>query len=300
MGAGNQSFEVDYTAPASDDVATITITCTNSIGQETVTNRTITAVAAEGFDLVAEFGADLKGWWDASDNANVASDTAGTTPAVVGTDDIAFIGDKSGLGNHLTQGTSANRPTYITDALNSKKCAKFTSANSERLTCTSVHSDTTAAINGNDNPITYIAAFRRGAVNVSVRLLAPYNTGNSHRRTAMVNASNRIGLDGFDGTTSVGAVATSGDTTDQWYVGAWVFKGTTADFYLNGVQVGADIPQNIASLTFNALVAGAQFNGTSFASFFNGALGEWAIVNRNSYDTNVANTVTAWMDKWLP
>lgn len=52
----------------------------------------------------------LMAWYDV-DPATLFTDTAGTTPAVV-TNTVGRWSDKSGNGNHATQATGAQRPTY--------------------------------------------------------------------------------------------------------------------------------------------------------------------------------------------
>jgi hypothetical protein len=53
-------------------------------------------------------------FYDPSDLSTVFTDTAGTTPAVVG-DPVARINDKSGRGNHATQSVLASRPILRQD-----------------------------------------------------------------------------------------------------------------------------------------------------------------------------------------
>ncbi len=57
------------------------------------------------------FAASEKGgWYDPSDLSSMFQDSAGTTPAVVDSP-VGRINDKSGNTFHLTQGTTANKPT---------------------------------------------------------------------------------------------------------------------------------------------------------------------------------------------
>jgi hypothetical protein len=50
-------------------------------------------------------------WYDPSDLTTLFTDTAGTTPATVGSA-VALMLDKSGRANHATQATTASRPIY--------------------------------------------------------------------------------------------------------------------------------------------------------------------------------------------
>ncbi len=49
-------------------------------------------------------------WYDPSDRASMFQDSAGTLPAVVD-GPVGRINDKSGRGNHATQGVAGSRPT---------------------------------------------------------------------------------------------------------------------------------------------------------------------------------------------
>jgi hypothetical protein len=50
-------------------------------------------------------------WYDASDSSTLWQDSAGTTP-IVASAGVGKWDDKSGNGNHATQGTSSREPTY--------------------------------------------------------------------------------------------------------------------------------------------------------------------------------------------
>lgn len=58
---------------------------------------------------------ELGAWYDPSDLSSMFQDTAGATPVTTAGQSVARINDKSGRGNHLTQATAANRPTYQVD-----------------------------------------------------------------------------------------------------------------------------------------------------------------------------------------
>lgn len=55
------------------------------------------------------------GWWDPSDFGTMFQDSAGTTPVTAVGQPVGLIRDKSGRGNHRTQGTAASRPTLQQD-----------------------------------------------------------------------------------------------------------------------------------------------------------------------------------------
>lgn len=92
--------------------------------------RILTAAAWTPLSL----GAALQGWFDAGDASTLWADTGGTVPA----GDLALVArwdDKSGLGRHVTQATSGNRPlrdasfspsVLVTDGTDRLHSAAFT------------------------------------------------------------------------------------------------------------------------------------------------------------------------------
>ena len=55
-------------------------------------------------------GSGLKGWWDATVKSSLWQDSARTTPVAFNADPVGAWDDKSGNGNHVTQGTTAAKP----------------------------------------------------------------------------------------------------------------------------------------------------------------------------------------------
>ncbi|RYG26548.1 hypothetical protein EON82_02880 [bacterium] len=64
-------------------------------------------------------------WLDASDASTLFQDTAAATPALANFDSIAAWRDKSGLGRHATQATTARRPALASSALNGRNAVRF-------------------------------------------------------------------------------------------------------------------------------------------------------------------------------
>src|SRR5690606_34151844 len=66
-----------------------------------------------GASLLEQVLAESPAWvFDASVAANLATDTAGTTPVSAAGQTVAFMSDLSGNGHHATQATAASRPVY--------------------------------------------------------------------------------------------------------------------------------------------------------------------------------------------
>jgi len=62
------------------------------------------------FSPLSLFASGEEGVWYEPSTSTCFTDTGGTTPATYG-DAVAYLQDKSGNGNHATQGTLTNRPT---------------------------------------------------------------------------------------------------------------------------------------------------------------------------------------------
>lgn len=63
--------------------------------------------------------ANLRAWYDADDSTTIYDATTGGSLPSSG-NDVARWEDKSGGGYHVTQGTAADRPHYVTNTLNGK------------------------------------------------------------------------------------------------------------------------------------------------------------------------------------
>lgn len=67
--------------------------------------------------IAAMFGSGEQGaWYDPSDLSTMYQDAAGTIPVTAVGQPVGKILDKSGRGNHATQGTTTRRPTLQQDA----------------------------------------------------------------------------------------------------------------------------------------------------------------------------------------
>ena len=69
--------------------------------------------AAPPFDPLSLFSGDAGGiWLDPSDLAGMSQDAAGTVPAAVDAP-VGRIADRSGRGNHATQGVAASLRRFV-------------------------------------------------------------------------------------------------------------------------------------------------------------------------------------------
>lgn len=262
MGAGNKSATIAYTAPSSNDVATITITATNSAGQATVATRTITATSA--YDPVAD--SNVVEFWDFNNNASVFSD-AGTTQAVAGSSSVKQVNGQKGVAN-LVDSSPASSPSYVVDGVTSRKAVNFTRTSVQRLVTNS--SAVAAVASGNNTGYTVVEAVRRGTVGQSVTTTSWFQGLTAvGQRTVIrhfIGSGNTVGalrlaLNVASTPTTVASTAT---TTDQWYVITRIYSGTNIIIRLNGVEIfnGAFTSD---PLTVNNFSIGADYNNASAA-----------------------------------
>lgn len=74
------------------------------------------AVFGRAFTPAVLFAAGEQGvWYDPNDLSTMFQDTAGTTPVTTVGQSVALIRDKSGRGNHASQGTALSMPTLQRD-----------------------------------------------------------------------------------------------------------------------------------------------------------------------------------------
>lgn len=64
-------------------------------------------------------------WLDGDDISTLYQDSGATTPVASDDDPVGYWGDKSGVGNHVTQATAGNRPTYKAGIQNSRDVLRF-------------------------------------------------------------------------------------------------------------------------------------------------------------------------------
>jgi len=299
-GNGTASISITGTAPSADETVTLTIDCTNSIGQVSTVIRTITVQATVAFDPVA--WTDAIEVFDSSDNTKVFSDAAATIQAVAGSDvGAALVGKKAGIV--LSNSTAGTQPDYVTDA-NGLGCLNFDYASVDRLVTTS-----SAIINnvtGNDNAYAIIGRFKRGTPGQSSTPCAFFRNDAGTVLDFIRHFFGGTNNPGITRTAAGTATTASGTgsvlSADQWYTVGWFFSGTSLTLRVDGVNVGSSIALNTASLTISHFALGAFFqNGTdSWDSLaFGGRIGEITILNSvSSTDPNVSAYEAYLAAKW--
>ncbi|MBB4235026.1 LamG-like jellyroll fold domain-containing protein [Rhizobium esperanzae] len=300
--SGNDTGQVTLsgTAPSTDDSVALTVTCTNSVGQTTTINRTVT-VAAAAFDPIAWSSAI--DWWDANDNTKVFSDAAATTPAVAGSTVAgAWVGSKTGAT--FANSDAATTPDYVTDA-NGKKAVKFSRASVDKLI------NSTAAlvtnVTGDDNAYAIVMAVKRGTPDVSVTPIAfsrDDGTSTNDYIRHYLSGSDAVGITRVsNGTQTNIASGTEVVPANNWYVVSWVFSGTTLTVRVNGVAVLSGGALNSNAITISKLILGAFFTNVTdaydSATAFDGAIGEFGLLQSIlSSDATLAQAESYLMTKW--
>ena len=67
---------------------------------------------------------NLLAWYDPSDISTLFQQSNGTVPVTADGDVVGYIGDKTGNGNNMVQGTSAAKLRYTTAGFNGRNCVR--------------------------------------------------------------------------------------------------------------------------------------------------------------------------------
>lgn len=221
-------------------------------------------------------------WYDANDIAQ-ANNTA-----------VASWTNKGGNTNSLTQGTAANRPTFLTNQVNGFPMVRFDGTNDYF----DLSNNTDLNSGGPYSSRTFITMIRTGA-NVTTRQMI-FEEGGTGRGMNMYIFNGNLYIGAYNLNTDAsdtpwGFVSLStAITTNTNYILTFLYKGNscktgTIVMYLNGNLVGTI--NNIGRLFAHtgAIGIGAKNtdtyyeNGTSSGTgdYFNGSLGEFIMYNYN-------------------
>lgn len=182
------------------------------------------------------FDGSVKGLWiDPQDRSTLFQDTAGATPVTDLGQSIARINDKSGQGNHFTQGTALSRPQYNWDD-QQQEYLYFDGVN-DWLSA--------AAYNWGVDAVTVVAAFTRRQSAVTEELLGISTTPTSANGSFVLaptsdTASNNAGFASKG--TGTNALARAGSTlvgsTPYVFTGIGDISADTCLIRRNGLQIG--------------------------------------------------------------
>lgn len=208
----------------------------------------------------------LVSWHDASDAATLFEDSAGAVPAADNADVVGMWRDKSGNGYHVTQATTADKPTLRTNVQNGKSVVRGDGS-------TDFMQNTSYADFGNNYTIFAVARYA-----VSADILqgmweitnGAVNTGFSMYHEAAANWR------GGNGAQSV----VDGDLRDgnfRIHEGLGRGSGSTLEYFLNGASQGTTA-QSANANTLNTL---GLFRINAANWFLVGDIAELIIYNRS-------------------
>lgn len=297
--AGNaMSFTVAGTAPGTADTATITINCTNSIGQTTQITRTITATVA----AAAYTSWTGPGWFDFSD---------ATSLTLSGSNITGIANKRSGSGD-LSYGGTAGKLTTVAAAQNGLAVGRLvrdvtSSAAAPRLLASAVAAISTMC-QGNDKPYTVIAVYDPTDTNTGF-IWAWSDTVNATdqqnialiRRNATASSVRRM-LTTVSNDVSWG----SGQASGAWRVVAVVHSGTAVTVFDNSLTkivnaTSQDVATFNTELVFSLLQAeapGASDPTYNFSTQCNMDFGEVVVENSARSDADVQQAMTDLATKW--
>lgn len=221
-------------------------------------------------------GAVAGAYYDVSVIGSLWQDSARTTPVTASGDPVGAIDDLSGNGNHLTQSTAGNRPTYRTNggAGGDKPYLDFDGTNDRMVT---------ASFTGVAQPHFQSIAIKNDSITGS----RPWTDGIlSSNRASMLN-------NGADFTLNAGAADRDTlhdvDATSDVVVGG-LFNGASSLGYKDGTASGALASPGTHTITGICLGsgagAGAFADGRFFAGFF--AIG-------NAPDATARANILTWL-----
>jgi hypothetical protein len=250
-----------------------------------------TSIDPGGFILVWASGKDRSG--QNNQNPQAAPDSidglvvwlrADTAPLANGEEVSTWL-DSSGRGNHATQPTASQRPTFTTNALNGLPALQFNRANSQQLFLP------TASFNGMTDlsNFTFLTVARwTGGVQSGLfggyRGSSTLNAGSSVFEITQASGSIRLRLPSPIDTTAASAIP-----LNQWsLIGASMDKpAALASIFRNGSTVAqaSGTPGTSLLANFERLPVGSSFDATRT---FGGQIAEVLIYNRGLTDTERA------------
>lgn len=217
---------------------------------------------------------NLKLWLDATDNSTLTIDTG-----------VSVWGDKSGNGNHVTQGTGANQPATGVTTQNGKNVIDFATNKSLGMP------NGLLSIPGAANT-TFVVAKRNVDSGTQVMLIYEELAGNFRAGTFFASAAGTITYRNDTGS-GINLNATSITTTDfNMYRGS--FNGTTGQtFSVNG----AAPLTNTGGSAESGATLGTIGSGNS-ALPLTGSIAEMLIYDRELSDPEILRVEEYLSEKW--
>lgn len=291
----NSTNEVNISNPISVGTDTFDVTTSTSEIQLTgilTTGNRIQDCSGGEFENLVEITeptslSGLVAWYDPVDNETVFTDSSCTTAAsALAGNSVGCLKDKSGNGNNATQGTAADRPTYVSAGVNSRNVLTF--------------DGTTDYLN------TPITAFLPG----TIILVMDSSTAPGGTKTLIGSQSSGPADSLIISTTvseivsgSIGnSISASGSTdiiTGTPHILAATFTSSTYNLLVDNLTIDEAANSGTATLTspVNLAIGGLNNNGT-ITNRFAGSILEILIYNRVLSSAELTDLETYLRSKW--
>ena len=208
-------------------------------------------------------GNEVGVWYDPSDLTTLFQDSAGTTPVTAAGQPVGRMLDKSGRGNHATQATSAQRPTYgihpYSGVRNRANGSADVGNNAIWLVSQTQSGVTmTKTASGFDTD---------GLPYVDVRYVGT-STGTNHDQVLAFGSAVFAGTSGQQATTSVVARVIAGSISNVSGIQARTSEEIAPSTFV-GIALGAPVTASVdtTSTATRTLATGNQFRATLSLTF---------------------------------
>lgn len=204
---------------------------------------------------------------------------AANTSSVTISGGVSQWSDVSGNGRHLAQGTSSDRPTYVTPGKNGLNTISFDGSNDQLQTSSFTFT----------NPATFFFVIKMGS-------FASYQSvfDGINNNTANLNANNDSSINKFafysDGWETV---QLTGLSLNTWYRTTWVFNGGSSLAYINDGSAVTWSDGNLSNI--GGFRLGEGDGGGEHANM---ELGEFIVYNRALNSTERGQINSYLSTKW--
>ena len=228
--------------------------------------------------------AGLIGWWDFSDLNTLFTNAARTTPVTADGDQIGGVTDKSGLGNHLSQGTATRFPIYKAALKNGLSVSQYDGSNDGLATAAF------AAALSQPSTVIMVAQIR-AAEGANSYMFDGIGTSNRHAVFASAGATpDRYQV--FAGSSWLPVVTYP---KNAYKIFGFEFDGAGSVIWENGTSVAAG--GTVGTNTLTGITIGSRFNFAAGEGLL-GEIGEFILVNASIPAGDFTSLVSYLNTKW--
>lgn len=180
--------------------------------------------------------------------------------------------DQSGEGNHFTQSTAGERPTYVASdaAINNKPCVDFDGTDDSLINITLAISGSAPA---DFTSYTVLWVWKQDGSTNDIIFSFADSTGNEFTGPDLVKETGALTFYCGNNTNGAGAAHVS----TSWSYGTAIHRGTSRDLYINNVLFGT----NGVSVNPNAIRYGRLGRGVQTGVYpLDGRIAEFRLINR--------------------